>query len=244
MIVKVFENEEFAGRAAADAIIAQISAKPNSVLGLPTGSTPVPTYRALSAACAEGRVSFKDVKTFNLDEYVGLNPAHEQSYRYFMNDNLFNHVDIDIANTNLPCDGSDLDEATAAKYDEKIIAAGGIDFQLLGIGGNGHIGFNEPGDAFVRGTHCVDLTESTIQANSRLFDSIDDVPRQAFTMGIGTIMSAKTVLVMANGEVKAQAVHDMIYGPITPSCQASILQLHPNVVVVADEAALSLCPEA
>ena len=142
MIVKVFENEEFAGRAAADAIIAQISAKPNSVLGLPTGSTPVPTYRALSAACAEGRVSFKDVKTFNLDEYVGLNPAHEQSYRYFMNDNLFNHVDIDIANTNLPCDGSDLDEATAAKYDEKIIAAGGIDFQLLGIGGNGHIGFN------------------------------------------------------------------------------------------------------
>ena len=147
MIVKVFENEEFAGRAAADAIIAQISAKPNSVLGLPTGSTPVPTYRALSAACAEGRVSFKDVKTFNLDEYVGLNPAHEQSYRYFMNDNLFNHVDIDIANTNLPCDGSDLDEATAAKDDEKIIAAGGIDFQLLGIGGNGHIGFNEAGGA-------------------------------------------------------------------------------------------------
>ena len=146
MIVKVFENEEFAGRAAADAIIAQISAKPNSVLGLPTGSTPVPTYRALSAACAEGRVSFKDVKTFNLDEYVGLNPAHEQSYRYFMNDNLFNHVDIDIANTNLPCDGSDLDDATAAKYDEKIIAAGGIDFQLLGIGGNGHIGFNEPAE--------------------------------------------------------------------------------------------------
>ena len=159
-----------------------------------------------------------------------------------MNVNLFDHVNIDKANTHVP-DGLMEDyEAACAEYDAAVAAAGGQDLQLLGIGNNGHIGFNEPGDAFVKGTHCVDLTESTIQANSRLFDSIDDVPRQAYTMGIGTIMAAKMVLVMANGEVKAQAVHDMIYGPITPSCQASILQLHPNVVVVADEAALSLCP--
>ena len=237
MIVKVFENEEFAGRAAADAIIAQISAKPNSVLGLPTGSTPVPTYRALSAACAEGRVSFKDVKTFNLDEYVGLNPAHEQSYRYFMNDNLFNHVDIDIANTNLPCDGSDLDEATAAKYDEKIIAAGGIDFQLLGIGGNGHIGFNEPGTPFGSLTHVVELTESTREANKRFFNSIDEVPTHAATMGIRTVMNARGILLIALGKAKAEIMKKTLCGPVTEEVPASVLQLHPNCTVYCDEEA-------
>ena len=137
MIVKIFENEEIVGRAAADAIIAQINKKPDSVLGLPTGSSPVPTYKTLIAACKEGRVSFAGVKTFNLDEYVGLAPTHEQSYRYFMNDNLFDHVDIDKKNTSLPCDGSALSDEEAAKYDEKIKAAGGIDLQLLGIGNNG-----------------------------------------------------------------------------------------------------------
>ena len=229
-------------RKAGNIMAAQVVAKPDCVLGLATGSTPIGAYKRLIEGYEAGDIDFSQVKTYNLDEYRGLPGDHDQSYRYFMNVNLFDHVNIDKANTHVP-DGLMEDyEAACAEYDAAVAAAGGQDLQLLGIGNNGHIGFNEPGDAFVKGTHCVDLTESTIQANSRLFDSIDDVPRQAYTMGIGTIMAAKTVLVMANGEVKAQAVHDMIYGPITPSCQASILQLHPNVVVVADEAALSLCP--
>ena len=229
-------------RKAGNIMAAQVVAKPDCVLGLATGSTPIGAYKRLIEGYEAGDIDFSQVKTYNLDEYRGLPGDHDQSYRYFMNVNLFDHVNIDKANTHVP-DGLIEDyEAACAEYDAAVAAAGGQDLQLLGIGNNGHIGFNEPGDAFVKGTHCVDLTESTIQANSRLFDSIDDVPRQAYTMGIGTIMAAKMVLVMANGEVKAQAVHDMIYGPITPSCQASILQLHPNVVVVADEAALSLCP--
>ena len=229
-------------RKAGNIMAAQVVAKPDCVLGLATGSTPIGAYKRLIEGYEAGDIDFSQVKTYNLDEYRGLPGDHDQSYRYFMNVNLFDHVNIDKANTHVP-DGLVEDyEAACAEYDAAVAAAGGQDLQLLGIGNNGHIGFNEPGDAFVKGTHCVDLTESTIQANSRLFDSIDDVPRQAYTMGIGTIMAAKMVLVMANGEVKAQAVHDMIYGPITPSCQASILQLHPNVAVVSDEAALSLCP--
>ncbi|MCR8908280.1 MULTISPECIES: glucosamine-6-phosphate deaminase [Atopobiaceae] len=240
-IVRAKDYEDMS-RKAGNIIAAQVVAKPDCVLGLATGSTPIGAYKRLIEGYEAGDLDFSQVKTYNLDEYRGLPGTHDQSYRYFMNVNLFDHVNIDKANTHVP-DGLMEDyEAACAEYDAAVAAAGGQDLQLLGIGNNGHIGFNEPGDAFVKGTHCVDLTESTIQANSRLFDSIDDVPRQAFTMGIGTIMAAKTVLVMANGEVKAQAVHDMIYGPITPSCQASILQLHPNVVVVADEAALSLCP--
>lgn len=240
-IVRAKDYEDMS-RKAGNIIAAQVVAKPDCVLGLATGSTPIGAYKRLIEGYEAGDLDFSQVKTYNLDEYRGLPGTHDQSYRYFMNVNLFDHVNIDKANTHVP-DGLMEDyEAACAEYDAAVAAAGGQDLQLLGIGNNGHIGFNEPGDAFVKGTHCVDLTESTIQANSRLFDSIDDVPRQAFTMGIGTIMAAKMVLVMANGEVKAQAVHDMIYGPITPSCQASILQLHPNVVVVADEAALSLCP--
>ena len=229
-------------RKAGNIMAAQVVAKPDCVLGLATGSTPIGAYKRLVEGYEAGDLDFSQVKTYNLDEYRGLPGTHDQSYRYFMNVNLFDHVNIDKANTHVPDGLAEDYEAACAEYDAAVAAAGGQDLQLLGIGNNGHIGFNEPGDAFVKGTHCVDLTESTIQANSRLFDSIDDVPRQAYTMGIGTIMAAKMVLVMANGEVKAQAVHDMIYGPITPSCQASILQLHPNVVVVADEAALSLCP--
>ena len=240
-IVRAKDYEDMS-RKAGNIMAAQVVAKPDCVLGLATGSTPIGAYKRLIEGYEAGDLDFSQVKTYNLDEYRGLPGTHDQSYRYFMNVNLFDHVNIDKANTHVP-DGLMEDyEAACAEYDAAVAAAGGQDLQLLGIGNNGHIGFNEPGDAFVKGTHCVDLTESTIQANSRLFDSIDDVPRQAFTMGIGTIMAAKMVLVMANGEVKAQAVHDMIYGPITPSCQASILQLHPNVVVVADEAALSLCP--
>ena len=240
MIVKVFENEEFAGRAAADAIIAQISAKPNSVLGLPTGSTPVPTYRALSAAYAEGRVSFKDVKTFNLDEYVGLNPAHEQSYRYFMDKHLFDDINIDKARTHVLFGQAPDWKVECAEYDAAIEAAGGIDLQVLGIGNNGHIGFNEPGNDFIWETHRVELTESTIEANSRLFNSADEVPRAALSMGIGNIMCARQVVLVANGAKKAQAIHDALEGQITPWCQASILQLHPNVTFILDEEAASM----
>ena len=229
-------------RQAANIISAQVILKPDCVLGLATGSSPVGIYRQLIDWYRKGDIDFSRVTSVNLDEYVGLKGDHPQSYRYFMQQNLFDHVNIDPKNTYVP-DGCAADFALeCAAYDARIAGMGGIDLQLLGIGLDGHIGFNEPGDAFVKGTHCVDLTESTIQANSRLFDSIDDVPRQAFSMGIGTIMGAKSILVVANGDAKAQAVHDMIYGPITPSCQASILQLHPNVVVVADEAALALCP--
>ena len=239
-IVRAKDYEDMS-RKAGDIIAAQVIIKPDCVLGLATGSTPIGAYKRLVEGYEAGDLDFSQVKTYNLDEYRGLPGDHDQSYRYFMNTNLFDHVNIDKANTHVPDGLAEDYEAACAAYDEAVAAAGNQDLQLLGIGNNGHIGFNEPGDAFIRGTHCVDLTESTIQANSRLFDSIDDVPRQAFTMGIGTIMAARTILVMANGEVKAQAVHDMIYGPITPACQASILQLHPNVVLVADEAALSLC---
>ena len=186
-------------------------------------------------------MDFSEVSTYNLDEYLGLGPNDPQSYRYFMNSTFFDHINIDKARTHVP-DGSNLDaEAACSAYDELMAAAGPLDLQLLGIGRNGHVGFNEPGDSFSKGTHCVELAESTIQANSRLFESIDDVPRKAYSMGVQNIMSAKTILIAASGEDKAQAVYDMIYGPVSPQCTASILQLHADCFVVADEAALSLC---
>lgn len=239
-IVRVRDYEDMS-RQVANIISAQIILKPNCVLGLATGSTPIGAYQQLVEWYKKGDVDFSQVSSYNLDEYRGLNGDDPQSYRYFMNENLFNHVNINIENTHVP-DGSNPDaDATCAEYDAIVAAAGYQDLQLLGIGNNGHIGFNEPDDHFSYGTHCVDLTESTIEANSRLFDKIEDVPRQAYTMGTHTIMSARAIVVAANGEKKAQAVHDMVYGPITPSCPASILQLHSNVILVADEAALSLC---
>jgi len=198
-------------------------------------------YKQLIEWYKKGDLDFSQITSVNLDEYKGLSGDNDQSYRYFMNTNLFDHVNIDKARTYVPNGLEEDSEKACADYNEIIRSVGGIDMQLLGIGGNGHIGFNEPDDHFSKGTHCVDLTESTIQANSRLFDSIDDVPRQAYTMGTQTIMYARMILVVANGEAKAQAVHDMCYGPVTPACPASILQLHTNCVVVADEAALSLC---
>jgi len=228
-------------RKAANIIAAQIYLKPDCVLGLATGSSPVGTYKELIAKYEAGDLDFSRVRTVNLDEYVGLSKDHDQSYAYFMRSNLFDHVNIDQNNCNIPNGMNPDAEAECARYDAVIDAFGGADLQLLGLGPNGHIGFNEPDDHFSKGTHCVDLTESTIQANSRLFDSIDDVPRQAYTMGTQTIMYARMILVVANGKAKAQAVHDMCFGPVTPSCPASILQLHTNCVVVADEEALSLC---
>ena len=235
------KDYEDMSRKAANIIAAQVISKPDCVLGLATGSTPIGAYKRLVELYEQGDLDFSQVSTYNLDEYRGLSHDDVQSYHYFMADNLFNHVNIDIDNTHVP-DGSNPDaDAACTEYDRMVEEAGYTDLQLLGIGNNGHIGFNEPDTCFSKGTHCVDLTESTIQANSRLFDSIDDVPRQAYTMGDQTIMNARMVLLVANGEAKAQAVHDMCFGPISPSCPASILQLHPNCVVVADEAALSLC---
>ena len=235
------KDYEDMSRKAANIIAAQVISKPDCVLGLATGSTPIGAYKRLVELYEQGDLDFSQVSTYNLDEYRGLSHDDVQSYHYFMADNLFNHVNIDINNTHVP-DGSNPDaDAACAEYDRMVEEAGYTDLQLLGIGNNGHIGFNEPDTCFSKGTHCVDLTESTIEANSRLFDSIDDVPRQAYTMGDQTIMNSRMVLLVANGEKKAQAIHDMCFGPISPSCPASILQLHPNCVVVADEAALALC---
>ena len=243
--MKILRAKDYAdmSRKAANIISAQVILKPNSVLGLATGSTPIGTYQQLAKWCDKGDCDFSQVSTYNLDEYRGLSHDDPQSYHYFMRENFFNHVNIDINNTHVP-DGANPDaEAACAEYDRIVAAAGYPDLQLLCIGNNGHIGFNEPADCFSKGTHCIDLTESTIKANSRLFEREEDVPRQAYTMGVQTIMYARMILVVANGAAKAQAVHDMCYGPVTPSCPASILQLHTNCVVVADEEALALCPE-
>lgn len=226
-------------RRTANLIAAQILSKPDCVLGLATGSSPVGTYKELIQWCREGDLSFKEVRSVNLDEYYGLAPDHDQSYRYFMQTNLFDHVDIVPENTNVPSGLAADPAAECARYEQLVAELGYADLQLLGLGRNGHIGFNEPGDCFVKPTHVVDLTQSTIDANARFFASAGDVPRQALTMGIGCIMAARRVLVVASGEDKADAVAKMVSGPITPEVPASILQLHNDVVLVADEAALS-----
>ena len=226
-------------RKAANIISAQVIMKPHAVLGLATGSTPVGAYKQLVEWYNKGDLDFANVTSVNLDEYKGLSPENDQSYRYFMNTNLFNHVNINKERTFVPNGLEPDSEKACAAYNEIIRSVGGIDLQLLGLGNNGHIGFNEPGAAFEKETHCVDLTESTIQANKRFFENEADVPRQAYTMGIGTIMSAKKILVVVSGEDKAEILNKVINGPITPQVPASILQLHPDVTIVADEAALS-----
>ncbi len=228
-------------RKAANIISAQVIMKPDCVLGLATGGTPVGTYAQLVDWYNKGDLDFSEVTTVNLDEYRGLPKEHPQSYWYFMNENLFSKVNIDPAKTNLP-DGTNLDTAAeCARYNGIIHKLGDIDLQLLGIGPNGHIGFNEPGEAFELETHCIDLAPTTIEANKRFFDGNEAlVPKQAYTMGIKTIMQARKVLVVANGKAKAQAVKDAVTGPVTPACPGSILQLHPDCILVADEEALSL----
>ena len=228
-------------RKAANIISAQVIMKPDCVLGLATGGTPVGTYAQLVDWYNKGDLDFSEVTTVNLDEYRGLPKEHPQSYWYFMNENLFSKVNIDPAKTNLP-DGTNLDTAAeCARYNGVIHKLGGIDLQLLDIGPNGHIGFNEPGEAFELETHCIDLAPTTIEANKRFFDGNETlVPKQAYTMGIKTIMQARKVLVVANGKAKAQAVKDAVTGPVTPACPGSILQLHPDCILVADEEALSL----
>ena len=227
-------------RQAANLISAQVIVKPNCVLGLATGSTPIGTYKQLIEWYNKGDLSFANVRSVNLDEYKGLSGDHDQSYRYFMQNNLFNHVDIDVANTSVPNGKAEDADAECAAYDAHIRELGGIDLQLLGMGHNGHIGFNEPADEFVGPTHVVELAQSTIDANKRFFASEADVPRQALTMGMAAILQARSVVVVVSGEDKAEIVHKAFFGPITPRVSASLLQLHPNVTVVGDEAAFSV----
>ena len=230
-------------RKAANLIGAQVIMKPDCILGLATGSSPIGTYKELIKRCEEGDLDFSQVQSVNLDEYKGLSRDNDQSYYYFMNHNLFDHINIDKANTHVP-NGMESDaEKECANYEELIKSLGGIDLQLLGLGHNGHIGFNEPAEEFDKVTHCVDLQESTIEANKRFFASADDVPRQAYTMGIGTIMSAKKIVVVVSGEDKADIVKRAFSGPITPSVPASILQMHPDVTVICDAAAYSKVEE-
>jgi glucosamine-6-phosphate deaminase len=227
-------------RKAANIISAQVIMKPNCVLGLATGGTPVGTYAQLIDWYNKGDIDFSEVTTINLDEYRGLPRDHEQSYWYFMQKNLFSSVNVQPDRIFVP-DGSNPDaEAACRDYDAIIHKAGGIDLQLLGIGPDGHIGFNEPGEAFELGTHCVDLTQSTIEANARFFSSIDEVPRQAYTMGIKTIMQARKVLMVANGANKAEIIKKAFFGPVTPEVPASILQMHPDFILVGDQEALAL----
>lgn len=227
-------------RKAANIISAQVILKPDCVLGLATGSTPLGTYKNLIDWYKKGDLDFSKVSSVNLDEYRGLPADNDQSYRYFMKTNLFDQVNIDQSRTYVP-DGMEPDSDKACRNHDNIIKEmGGIDLQLLGLGLNGHIGFNEPASEFPKGTHCVDLTKSTIEANSRFFASIDDVPTQAYTMGIQSIMLAKKILIIASGANKAEIIAKAFLGPVTPEVPASILQMHPDVTLVADEAALSV----
>lgn len=229
--MKLFKvsNYDQASQKAAKLIAAQIQAKPDSVIGLPTGSTPVGAYAILVDMHKRGELDFSKVTTCNLDEYRGIASDDPQSYRYFMDEHLFNHVNIPKENIRFP------DQESPEKYDEQIAAMGGLDFMFLGIGNNGHIGFNEPGSYFPAETRCAPLSENTIEANARFFDSPDDVPREAVTMGIKTIMLAEKIILVSSGEAKREATHQAIYGPITPELPGSILQVHRDVTIIWNE---------
>lgn len=240
MLIYKEKNYDSMSRKAAAIVSAQITLKPDSVLGLATGSSPLGTYKQLIEWHKQGDLDFSMVKSVNLDEYKGLSPDNDQSYRYFMDSNFFNHININKNNTFVP-DGLEADSKKACEFYNKIIASmNGIDLQILGLGHNGHIGFNEPSTDFAKETHCVDLTPSTIEANKRFFESEDDVPRQAYTMGIKSIIQAKKILLIVSGKDKAEILNKALNGPVTPEVPASILQFHNDLVVVADEDALSL----
>lgn len=238
MRIYLAENYADLSRKAANILSAQIILKPDAVLGLATGSSPMGTYQQLIEWCRKGDLDFAQVRTVNLDEYVGLAPEHRQSYRYFMQSNFFDHINISAENTHVPSGlATDL-EAECRRYNQVIRRLGGIDIQLLGMGHNGHIGFNEPGQAFELETHVVDLTANTIDANARFFSSRDDVPRQAITMGIKSIMQAQRIVMVVSGADKADIVQAAFTGPVVPQVPASILQMHPNFILVGDRAAL------
>lgn len=232
--MKIIRAKDYAdmSRKAANIISAQVILKPNSVLGLATGSSPVGTYKQLIDWYNKGDIDFSQVTTVNLDEYVGLAGDHEQSYRYFMNTNLFDHINIDKARTFVPNGMAEDMDTECERYEELIRSLGGVDLQLLGIGHDGHIGFNEPSTAFETTTHCVELNKMTIKANARFFGSEDKVPTHAITMGIKTIMQAKKILLIANGAEKKEIMEKAFFGPVMPSVPASILQMHPDLTIV------------
>ena len=238
MHVHVYDSQRQTALAAASLFAAKILSKPDAVLGLATGSTPVDTYKLLIKWHQDGMLDFSRCRSFNLDEYVGLTPGHPCSYRRFMDEELFSH--INMKETSVPLGSAPDLEAEARRYDAMIEQAGGIDIQLLGLGQNGHIGFNEPDRSFSYGTQVVTLTKNTIKANRRFFGSEDDVPRQAISLGIGGIMKARQIVLIAYGVSKAQAVRDMIKGPVDPMCPGSVLQLHHDAVILLDAQAASL----
>ena len=233
----IIDTAENIAALAAQQYVDLLTRKPNAILGGATGSTPLGLYAELVRLNKEGKISFKDASSFNLDEYVGLDGTHDQSYRYFMDHNLFDHIDIDKSRTRVP---SGIDTSDPAAYDKEIAAAGGVDLQLLGIGNNGHIGFNEPGTPFGSLTHIVELTESTREVNKRFFASIDEVPTHAVTMGVKTVMQARSIILMAIGPAKAPIMKEMLQGPVTEKVPASVLQLHPDVTVYMDYEAAKL----
>lgn len=239
--MKIFKTRDYndMSRTAANIVSAQVILFPKSVLGLATGDTPIGMYNQLAKKCDQGDVDFCAIKTVNLDEYVGLAREHEQSYYYFMWTHLFNKINIKRENVFLPNGQANDLEKECSDYEAIIERMGGIDLQVLGIGCNGHIGFNEPSSAFTKNTHVVNLTESTISANSRFFDKKEDVPKRAVSMGIGTIMQARRILLLCSGKQKSEILYQSLYADIDPIIPASILQLHPNVTVVADQDALS-----
>ena len=233
----IIDTAENIAALAAQQYVDLLKRKPNAILGGATGSTPLGLYAELVRLNKAGKITFKDASSFNLDEYVGLDGSHDQSYRYFMDHNLFDHIDIDKSRTHVP---SGIDTSDPAAYDKEIAAAGGVDLQLLGIGNNGHIGFNEPGTPFGSLTHIVELTESTREANKRFFSSIDEVPTHAVTMGVKTVMQARSIILMAIGPAKAPIMKEMLQGPVTEKVPASVLQLHPDVTVYMDYEAAKL----
>lgn len=240
--MKLYIAEDYNGmcKKGAELFFAQLTLKPDSVLGLATGSTPCGIYDRLAAFHAQEALDFSFATSVNLDEYVGLSPENDQSYRFFMEKNLFSRVNIKPGRTHLPNGLAADPDAECRRFDALIESLGGVDMQLLGIGLNGHIGFNEPADRFPQNTNCVNLTQSTIDANARFFQSADEVPKKAITMGIGTIMRARQIVLAISGENKKEIAKAALYGPITPGVPASVLQLHPNVTVILDTAAAAL----
>ena len=240
MKLVLVKNYDEMSKVSADLMVEVINKKPNAVLGLATGGTPIGMYKNLIKMNEEGKVDFSKVTTVNLDEYIGLPGTHEQSYRFFMNKNLFDHININKENTYVPNGLAEDIEAEGKAYDEKIDALGGTDIQLLGVGNNGHIAFNEPDSCLIAGTHLTGLTKSTIEANSRFFDSMDEVPKTAITMGLGQIMKSKKILLVASGDSKAEAIKELFSGKITTNCPVTMLNMHRDVTVVVDEAAAKL----
>lgn len=239
MRVIVCDNYEEMSKKAADIVAAKVVLNPECILGLATGSTPIGMYNELAKMYEEGKLDFSKVKSFNLDEYYPIKRSNDQSYYYFMNENLFSKINIDLANTHVPNGEVDDPVAECANYDKMLREVGGTDIQVLGIGQNGHIAFNEPDDVLNANTHLTGLTDNTIKANARFFESEEDVPTQALTMGMASIMSAKTIILLANGANKAAAVAEMLTSDITTSNPASLLKLHPDVIVLCDKEAYS-----